>query len=149
MRVLLCLSGLEAGPFVRRALGGLARGGLTALLVHVADTRPEHERGYVARMLFREPAHQRELEEAQFEAGAAAVDEARATCRELGVAVEELAARGRPEREIVRLAAEARADLIVVGAHDPNRPAIGPHSVGPVARFVLDHAPCDVLLLRG
>jgi nucleotide-binding universal stress UspA family protein len=28
------------------------------------------------------------------------------------------------------------------------RPHIGPESVGHIARFVLDHAPCDVLLLR-
>ncbi len=151
VRALLCLSGLETGPFVRHALAALPREDLTAVLLHVVDTRPEHERGYLPRVLLRAPppAHQRELEAAQAEAGAAAIADARAVCRQLGVAVVERSAHGRPEREIVRIAAEERADLIVVGAHDPNAPAIGPHSVGPVARFVLDHAPCDVLLLRG
>ena len=28
-------------------------------------------------------------------------------------------------------------------------PRLGPASVGHTARFVIDHAPCDVLLLRG
>jgi nucleotide-binding universal stress UspA family protein len=59
-------------------------------------------------------------------------------------------ARGRPEQEIVRAAAELHSDLLVVGARFKSgpRPASGPPSVGHVARFVLDHAPCDVLLLR-
>ena len=57
---------------------------------------------------------------------------------------------GRPELEIVNLAAEWRADLLVVcsRAAYQGRQEIGPKSVGHVARFVLDHAPCPVLLLR-
>jgi nucleotide-binding universal stress UspA family protein len=61
--------------------------------------------------------------------------------------------RGRPEQEIVRCSASAPTDLIVIGnrriraPHEPPHPP-GPKSVGHVARFVLDHAPCPVLLLR-
>jgi len=57
---------------------------------------------------------------------------------------------GRPEREIVNCAAEWNADLIVIcpRANYDGRPTIGPKSVGHVARFVLDHAPCPVLLVR-
>jgi len=57
---------------------------------------------------------------------------------------------GRPELEIVDLAAEWRADLVLVcsRAADQAEHDIGPKSVGHVARFVLDHAPCPVLLLR-
>ena len=63
---------------------------------------------------------------------------------------EALEREGRPELEIVNLAAEWRADLVVVcsRAAYQKRREIGPKSVGHVARFVLDHAPCPVLLLR-
>jgi nucleotide-binding universal stress UspA family protein len=52
---------------------------------------------------------------------------------------------GNPERELVRLALQERADLIAVGQH---RVELGPHAIGRCARFVLDHAPCPVLLVR-
>ena len=57
---------------------------------------------------------------------------------------------GKPEREIVQCAAEWHADLILICPRPPGYagPALGPKSVGHVARFVLDHAPCPVLLLR-
>lgn len=64
--------------------------------------------------------------------------------------VEILLAAGRPEREIERVAGEWRADLVVVCARQGSGPLPppGPRSVGHVARFVLDHAPCAVLLIR-
>jgi len=57
---------------------------------------------------------------------------------------------GRPELEIVNAAAEWRADVILICARTEygEPPHIGPRSVGDVARFVLDHAPCLVLLVR-
>jgi nucleotide-binding universal stress UspA family protein len=51
---------------------------------------------------------------------------------------------GRIEREVVQ-AAEG-ADLLVV-ARDGDRTRLGPHSLGPPTRFVVDHAPCQVLLV--
>jgi hypothetical protein len=32
-------------------------------------------------------------------------------------------------------------------ARDGDRSRLGPHSLGPAARFVVDHAPCRVLLV--
>ncbi len=57
---------------------------------------------------------------------------------------------GRPEREIVNYAAEWQADLLLIcpRALYGGPTTIGPKSVGHVARFVLDHAPCPVLLAR-
>lgn len=52
--------------------------------------------------------------------------------------------RGRPEREVV--AAAAGADLLVL-ARDGDDRQPGPRSLGPQARFVVDHAPCPVLLV--
>ena len=52
--------------------------------------------------------------------------------------------RGRPEREVVAAAAEA--DLLVL-ARDGDDRQLGPRSLGPQGRFVVDHAPCPVLLV--
>ena len=51
--------------------------------------------------------------------------------------------RGRVEREVVQ-ACEG-ADLLVVARDGEMR--AGPKSLGPHARFVVDHAPCQVLLV--
>jgi nucleotide-binding universal stress UspA family protein len=52
--------------------------------------------------------------------------------------------RGRPEREVV--AACAEADLLVL-ARDGDHSRLGPASLAPPTRFVVDHAPCRVLLV--
>lgn len=52
--------------------------------------------------------------------------------------------RGRVEREVVE-AAEGM-DVLVL-ARDGDHSRLGPHSLGPAARFVVDHAPCRVLLI--
>ncbi|WP_369148445.1 universal stress protein [Streptomyces sp. R44] len=51
---------------------------------------------------------------------------------------------GRVEREVV--AAAEGGDLLIL-ARDGDRTHLGPHSLGPAARFVVDHAPCPVLLV--
>jgi len=51
---------------------------------------------------------------------------------------------GRIEYEVV--AAAATADLIVL-ARDEDHPRHGPRSLGPTARYVVDHAPSAVLLV--
>ncbi|MFF9322575.1 universal stress protein [Streptomyces sp. NPDC014735] len=51
---------------------------------------------------------------------------------------------GRVEREVV--AAAEGADLLVL-ARDGDRTHLGPHSLGPASRFIVDHAPCTVLLV--
>ncbi|MCL6091768.1 MAG: universal stress protein [Actinobacteria bacterium] len=53
---------------------------------------------------------------------------------------------GQTEREVISAAAEAGADLLVV-ARDGDRSRLGPHSLGHATRFVVDHAPCSVLLV--
>jgi nucleotide-binding universal stress UspA family protein len=69
----------------------------------------------------------------------------------LAAAAERLARRctsqlrhGRIEREVVE--ASAGADLLVV-ARDGDRRRLGPKSLGRASRFVVDHAPCRVLLV--
>ena len=52
--------------------------------------------------------------------------------------------RGRVEPEVV--AAAEDCDLLVL-ARDGDHERLGPHSLAPPARFVVDHAPCRVLLV--
>jgi nucleotide-binding universal stress UspA family protein len=51
---------------------------------------------------------------------------------------------GRIEREVV--AAAESADLLVL-ARDGDRSHLGPRSLGPASRFIVDHCPCPVLLV--
>jgi nucleotide-binding universal stress UspA family protein len=53
--------------------------------------------------------------------------------------------RGRIEREVV--GAVARDVDVLVVARDGDRSRLGPHSLGHATRFVVDHAPCSVLLV--
>jgi len=62
----------------------------------------------------------------------------------LGRPAVRMARRGRPEWEV--LAACGSGDLLVV-ARDGDRTRPGPHNLGPATRFVVDHAPCRVLLV--
>ncbi|MCU7727748.1 universal stress protein [Actinoplanes sp. KI2] len=55
-----------------------------------------------------------------------------------------VARQGRIEREVI--AACAEAGLLVL-ARDGDHTRLGPHSIGHHARFVIDHAPCRVLLV--
>lgn len=51
---------------------------------------------------------------------------------------------GRPEREVV---AEAAGAGLLILARDGERTRLGPKSLGHACRFVVDHAPCPVLLV--
>lgn len=74
------------------------------------------------------------------EQAAALFDEAEAR---LGRPARRLWVRGVPEREVVAAAADADV-LICVRDGDPDTPG----RLGPAARYVVDHVPCGVLLVR-
>jgi nucleotide-binding universal stress UspA family protein len=90
------------------------------------------------------------VDQAEAEAGAAILEEARREAERAGTRFSAQVERGRPEQVIVQIAQQLRCDLIAIQASEgaAGRPRLGPRSVGHTARFVLDHAPCDVLLLR-
>ncbi len=114
-------------------------------LLHVASTEPETvaraaRRGLLGRhapppaapepmRAISEQAAAELLAEAQTRVGRPATSDAR---------------RGRVEREVV--AAAAGMDILVL-ARDGDRERLGPRSLGPATRFVIDHAPCRVLLI--
>ncbi len=62
----------------------------------------------------------------------------------LGKPASTLSLQGRIEREVVRISADA--DLLIC-ARDGDRTRLGPRSLGPTTRFVVDHAPCPVMLV--
>ncbi|RMB61970.1 universal stress protein [Tessaracoccus antarcticus] len=62
----------------------------------------------------------------------------------VGAPVSLLQRRGRVEREVV---AEAAGKDLLILARDGDRRRLGPRSLAPATRFVLDHAPCTTLLV--
>jgi nucleotide-binding universal stress UspA family protein len=58
---------------------------------------------------------------------------------------EVLSRRGRVEREVIHAVADG-VDVLVV-ARDGDHARLGPKSLGHATRFVVDHAPCAVLLV--
>ena len=116
-------------------------------LLHVAPTDVETlaagaRHGLLGRPRHPPPPHPpAPLRAISEEAAAALLAEAGAR---LGREATTLSLRGRVEHEVV--AAAEGMDLLVL-ARDGDRSHPGPHSLGPQARFVVDHAPCRVLLV--
>jgi nucleotide-binding universal stress UspA family protein len=77
-------------------------------------------------------------------AAASAEELLQAAAQRLGRPADRLERRGRVEREVI--AAMETADLLIL-ARDGDRRRLGPHSLGPASQFVVDHAPCPVLLV--
>jgi nucleotide-binding universal stress UspA family protein len=77
-------------------------------------------------------------------AAASAKDLLEAAAQRLGRPSTSLSRQGHIEREVV--AAAESADLLVL-ARDGDRSRLGPKSLGPATRFVVDHVPCPVLLV--
>jgi nucleotide-binding universal stress UspA family protein len=164
MRVLCCLDGTNAEQIGTALRMFTAVQPLTVGMLHVTDTRPREDMDLIRERFWRHPLHphhapsplpehlprpsprEEEIYEAEKASAEEILKESRGYCA--GAATMERA--GRPEREIVNLAAEWRADLVIVCSRAAygSRDKIGPKSVGHVARFVVDHAPCPVLLLR-
>lgn len=92
------------------------------------------------------PHREQELIEAEIAGDADAVSEAESLARSAGASVESMQRIGEPGPAICEIAARRKVDLVVVSAPEVG---IGQASLGPTARFVTDHSPVPVLLLRG
>jgi nucleotide-binding universal stress UspA family protein len=125
------------------AAASLAPPGAAFTLLHVTATEvPDAAHGAYASLLGRhghDPGTT--LEELAAASGGELLE---AAARRLGRRCERLEVQGRPERAVV--AASADADLLIV-ARDGDRSRLGPKSLGPATRFVVDHAACPVLLV--
>jgi nucleotide-binding universal stress UspA family protein len=150
MRVLCCLDGTNVGQ-VSKATEMLSPAEPKRIrLLFVTDTGPRHDIEHVRERFLRHrgppPPREEEMRQAETTSAQDILNEG---LRDFPGA-ETLHRQGRPEREIVNTAAEWQADLVIICARAEygGKHAIGPKSVGHVARFVLDHAPCPVLLIR-
>lgn len=150
MRLLCCLDGTNIEQISAAVSSMLRQNDLTIGALYVTDTGPH---GEIERQRERFPGHpglrpmrREQMQQADQAAARDILDEG---VRYLPGA-EKLLRSGKPEREIAMCASAWQADLIVICPRSPQRadPALGPRSVGHVARFVLDHAPCPVLLVR-
>lgn len=150
MRVLCCLDGTNFEQ-ISDAVDTLV-GGDTRILgfIHVIDTRPQQEMerrtGPLLRRASPDAPRLERMQQAEDEAAQEILVEAHALYPD----AETLYRRGQPERVIVNYAAEWNADLVVLCPRSlqSDGPIIGPKSIGHIARFVVDHAPCPVLLVR-
>lgn len=150
MKVLCCLDGTNSEQISMAVKNMLPANQLTLGLIYVIDSGPhgelERQRERFLRPAALNPRRSQQMQSAET---SAAQDILQEGARYLPDA-EHIQKNGRPEREIVSFAQEWNADLIVICPRSPRSggPTIGPKSVGHVARFVLDHAPCPVLLVR-
>lgn len=149
MRILCCLDGTNVAA-IGSGIAMLSATDRTVAVIYVIDKGPHHEIEHTRERFFRPPtpplAREHQMLEVEQSSAREIVDDG---LRYLPGA-EVFQREGRPEREIVNAAAEWRADLILIcpRAEYRDKHQIGPKSVGHVARFVLDHAPCPVLLVR-
>jgi nucleotide-binding universal stress UspA family protein len=117
--------------------------GADITIVHVSASEPESvARGALHSLLGRPRSSQpQSLDAISAEAQQELLAEAQA---ELGHDAGAQALTGRVATEVV--AAAQNADLLLM-ARDGARAQAGPRSLGPTARFVVEHAPCAVLLI--
>jgi nucleotide-binding universal stress UspA family protein len=158
--VLLCLSGLDTEDFIRHVAQHLHEKS-KLILLYVIDTRAQDERGYGTGPL--DPSLV-EPEAQPAEHGTTTAEEleaqevlnlAESKLLQLGFGPHATARqirKGRPEREIIDVTQqpELNIGMVVIGSNYKRglKTGPGPLSIGRVARYVVEHSSCDVLLLR-
>ncbi len=150
MRVLCCLDGTNI-EHITRALSTLVTADERIIgLLYVTDLGPHHEIERKREGLLRPRHPSGPLQEKIQQAEVAAAQDILQEGLHYLPGAQTLSREGNPEREIIQYASEWNADLLVICPRSPasGKPSLGPKSVGHVARFVLDHAPCPVLLVR-
>ncbi len=150
MRLLCCLDGSNIERISNAFSSFLPSERLTIGLLYVIDSGPHGDIGLQRERFLRPPHLGPQRREQMREADESNAQDILAEGLRYFPGADTTRREGRPEREIVNFAAEWNADLIVICPRSPQSggPALGPKSVGHVARFVLDHAPCAVLLAR-
>jgi nucleotide-binding universal stress UspA family protein len=150
MRILCCLDGTNTRQVSHAAQILFKAEPLTIALLTVIDAGPRRDMDRTRERFWRPPLRHGPLTDEMQEAERAVSEEILKVALSDLPQAETLLRQGLPELEIVNAAAEWRADVILIcpRAEYGEPPHIGPRSVGHVARFVLDHAPCPVLLLR-
>ncbi len=135
--VLVGVDGSDASHHAAAQAVFLARDlGAKLYAVYVVDTHTARTLG----IYMRDALH--ELRED----GRQVLNRVTAQAQDLGVGVEAILAEGRPGEEICRVAAEQKADIIVVGAI--GKSAVEEILLGSVSEYVLHHAKQPVMVVR-
>jgi nucleotide-binding universal stress UspA family protein len=150
MRVLCCLDGTNIEHITRALSTLVAADERTIGLLYVTDLGPHQEIERKRERLLRPRHLSGPLYEKMRQAEVASAQDILQEGLRYLPGAQTLSREGNPEREIIQGAAEWHVDLIVIcpRASVFGGSPLGPKSVGHVARFVLDHAPCPVLLIR-
>ncbi|BCL77897.1 universal stress protein [Ktedonobacteria bacterium brp13] len=151
MRILCCLDGTNITQLQQAVSTLIKIDQQSAIgLLYVIDSGPRHDMQRRRESLFRTgPLPQRQ--EARMDAAetTAAQDILQEGSKYFPTA-EILQRSGQPEQQIIYVIFSWQADVVLLCPRSPEQdgPSIGPHSLGHVARFVIDHAGCPVLLIR-
>ena len=156
---LVALAGTEDPALPQQVANAVGPDGsaMELTLLHVEETGPRELAAYhpaVRRGLWPLPKKtviEHRLADADHEATAAllAVWHEKFAAALPGIKITHLVAQGRPEQEIIAAAERLNADAVILCARPRTGPTEpGPRSVGHVARFVVDHSPVPVLLIR-
>jgi nucleotide-binding universal stress UspA family protein len=116
-------------------------------LVHVMGDDEEVVHGAFAVLFGRDRTVPATIDQAAMTAAQEVLDAAAARLAEGGPSKRQAGQeirQGRVDREVV--AAAEHADLLVL-SRDGDCSRLGPRSLGPAGRFIVDHAPCPVLLV--
>jgi len=151
VRILLVVDGLHT----HELLGSVARTAPLAAaelwLVYVRGPGPRVGLDMVRHRPGRHalpPGRERDLNEAEVARGANALEEAERLALPLASEVRTVQLDGEAGRVVCDLARAQGIDLVAIRAGGRDQPPLGPQSVGPAARFIADHSPCPVLLIR-
>ncbi len=93
-------------------------------------------------------AREARIHEAEHERGVEALHEAATLAAPLAGSVDTVELDGEPGPAVCQLAVQCAADLLIVRAGGRDQPGPAMRSLGPTARFIADHSPCPVLLVR-
>ena len=150
MKILACLDGTNAEAMGRAARMFAGAQPLTIGLLTVMDVGPRKAIDRTRERFWRPPMHHQPVIQEMLAAEKEACQDILKAGLERLPEAESLLRQGYPELELVNAAADWKADVILIcpRAEYGAPPSLGPHSVGHVARFVLDHAPCPVMLVR-
>ena len=132
-------------PAVIDAVRGYAPAGAEIVLLHVTDPGvAEVAHGSYAGLLGRGHREKDPGIRLEQQGAASAAGLLRDAADRLGRDCRRQQRTGRPEREVV--AAADGAELLIL-ARDGDQARLGPKSLGRAGRFIVDHAPCPVLLV--
>jgi nucleotide-binding universal stress UspA family protein len=152
VRALLCVDGIAADALLEAA-GPLLGETVVWVPVHIVDPRPWRGLGLPrGGITGRGPLSRSQLQAsdtATAEHTRASMDAADASLGRLGLAREPPQIRvGEPGPEICGVARDVAANVIVLFASRRARAGASHGGLGRTARFVVEHAPCAVLLVR-